>query len=128
MKILFAALILALASMASGEELGRKVPFNLQWWIDYYSNKERTHLVVGDAEIPMEWFLKASPHVKRNIQDWFFTFPEDSNKRVMGTLDENQKFVTWPGAKIFPEGEYPEGYIFARQKRKGSEPQTGVSF
>jgi hypothetical protein len=94
----------------------------------YYSNKEGTVLIVGDVEVPMEWFLKASPYVKRNIQDWLFTFEPHTRKRVIGTLDENQQFVTWPGAKVFPQGEYPEGFIFSPSNSTGSGPQFSVTF
>jgi hypothetical protein len=128
MKILFSAIFLAVTYIAAADEPSAQEPVNLKWWIDHFSNKEGTLLVVGDAEIPLEWFLKASPRVKRNIQDWSFTFQPHPNKRVIGVLDENQRFVTWPGAKVFPDGEYPEGFIFLSPNQSGSGPQISVSF
>ncbi|PAW70512.1 MAG: hypothetical protein B9S35_15025 [Opitutia bacterium Tous-C5TDCM] len=76
------------------------------------SRRDDIEIVVGDARVPSEWFDKASDHVRKQIRDWAFTLKSIEGKNVIGVVDENGNFVTWPGAKVFAEGEYPEGYIF----------------
>ena len=70
------------------------------------------HVVVGDATVPVEWFDRASNHVRAQIMNWAFTLKKIDGKNLIGVSDENGDFVTWPGAKEFADGDYPEGYIF----------------
>lgn len=73
---------------------------------------ESDDVVVGDATVPAEWFENASDHVRAQIMSWVFTIRKIDGKNLIGVTDENGDFVTWPGAKEFAEGDYPEGYIF----------------
>lgn len=87
-------------------------------------------MVFGDAMIPEKWFEGASDHVRAQIKNWSFTLKEIDGKNLIGVVDEDGNFVTWPGAKEFAEGEYPEGYIFIGfdDDANGAAKSNGVRF